>query len=124
MSSELRERQMFCIHTPIHIYLLLSLERGVRTPGPENPSSGYLIYAQVLTLFLEQKGDTGSSLSSANDFGQSAGAEGVHASNEASIRRIISEINDENLPSLSSELSHALQVRMARDQRSHAQDGT
>jgi len=86
----------------------------------ENPSSGYL----ALTLFLEYEGDTGSSLSSANEFGQPAGAEGVHASNEASIRRIISEICDVNLPLLSSELSDALQVRMARDQRSHAQNGT
>jgi hypothetical protein len=90
----------------------------------ENPSSGYLKYAQALTLFLEYEGDTGSSLSSANDFGQPAGAEGVHASDEASIRRIISEICDENLPLLSSGLSYGFQIRMGREQRSHAQNGT
>jgi hypothetical protein len=77
--------------------------------------------AQVLKLFLEYKGDIVDT--SASDFGRLAGAERFHNFDEASIRRIISRIYVKYLPSSSTELLHALQMKMARVQRSDAKYG-
>jgi hypothetical protein len=77
--------------------------------------------ARVLKLFLEYEGDTAGT--STSDFRRPARAERFHNFDEASIRRIISRIYVKYLPSSSPELLHALQMNMARNQRSDAKNG-
>ena len=79
------------------------------------------ILAQILKLYLEYEADTVGT--PASDFRRPAGAECFHNFDEASIRRIISRIYVKYLPSSSTELLHALQMKMARDQRSDAKNG-
>ena len=79
------------------------------------------ILAQILKLYLEYEADTVGT--PASDFRRPAGAECFHNFDEASIRRTISRIYVKYLPSSSPELLHALQMKMARDQRSDAKNG-